>query len=90
MSQAPYALRDARFGTKLGLDLKVNFPLDTFFIIQIFKAEWCPRQKCVFRWWCSSVHLQLCKFVLFFFFFFNVITILKLIFQVVQVIKVKK
>ena len=89
MSQAPYALRDARFGTKLGLDLKVSFPLDTFFIIQIFKAEWCPRQKCVFRWWCSSVHLQLCKFVLFFF-FFNVITILKLIFQVVQVIKVKK
>lgn len=25
MSQAPYALRDARFGTKLGLDLKVRF-----------------------------------------------------------------
>ena len=24
MSQAPYALRDARFGTKLGLDLKVR------------------------------------------------------------------
>ena len=24
MSQAPYALRDARFGTKLGLDLKVK------------------------------------------------------------------
>lgn len=82
MSQAPYALRDARFGTKLGLDLKVSFPLDTFFIIQIFRAEWCPRQKCIFRWWCSSVHLQLCKFVLF---FFNAITILKLIFQVVQV-----
>lgn len=26
MSQAPYALRDARFGTKLGLDLKVRLP----------------------------------------------------------------
>ena len=25
MSQAPYALRDARFGTRLGLDLKVRF-----------------------------------------------------------------
>lgn len=25
MTQAPYALRDARFGTKLGLDLKVTF-----------------------------------------------------------------
>lgn len=26
MSKAPYALRDARFGTKLGLDLKVRLP----------------------------------------------------------------
>ena len=25
MSQAPYALRNSRFGTKLGLDLKVSF-----------------------------------------------------------------
>ena len=74
MSQAPYALRDARFGTKLGLDLKVSFPLDTSSKMHI--------QMVV------SVHLQLCKFVLFF--FFNVITILKLIFQVVQVIEVKK
>ena len=25
MSQAPYALRDARWGTKLGVDLKVSW-----------------------------------------------------------------
>lgn len=25
MSQAPYAVRNVRFGTKLGLDLKVGF-----------------------------------------------------------------
>lgn len=28
MSQAPYAVRDARFGTRLGLDLKVQNILD--------------------------------------------------------------
>lgn len=88
MSQAPYALRDARFGTKLGLDLKVSFPLDTFFIIQIFKAEWTVLDKNAYS--DGGVHLFIYNFANLYCFFFNVITILKLIFQVVQVIKVKK
>ena len=32
MSQAPYALRDARFGTRLGLDLKVDLSLKCQYI----------------------------------------------------------
>ena len=45
MSQAPYALRDARFGTKLGLDLKVRFPGFQDFLHHISDyhqlTEWC-------------------------------------------------
>lgn len=75
MSQAPYALRDARFGTKLGLDLKVSFPLNT--------SSKMHFQMVVFI--CSFTTLQVYTV-----FFLNVITILKLIFQVVQVINVEK
>ena len=41
MSQAPYALRDARFGTKLGLDLKVDLFLNIVYQLLVNENHVC-------------------------------------------------
>lgn len=41
MSQAPYALRDARFGTRLGLDLKVTLCQN---LVKVYHS--CPQCHC--------------------------------------------